>query len=536
MRGALADFSAPVSTTRSARQSWLSLTRLLRIYADRRYAGLAAERARHSQERQLLGLVRRAEATRFGRGHAFAGIHDVRGFQERVPLRTYDQLWEGYWRHTFPVLENCSWPGKMPFLAVSSGTSSGKVKHIPCSEAMVASNKRAALDTLVHHLAATPDSPILDGDFFVLGGSTDLKELAPGIRAGDISGIAAWRQPWWSRPFAFPPADIRYLTDWEEKLERMAGHSLERRIRGLSGAPGWQLLLLERLSSLRPESGGRVAGFWPHLELLIHGGVSFAPYRRRFETILEGSRTRLREVYAASEGFVAIADRGPGMGMRLVTDNGLFYEFVPVAELGSAAPTRHWVGNIEPGVDYAIVLSTCAGLWAYVIGDVVRFVDTDPPRLVIVGRTSYMLSAFGEHVTGELVETCVLAAAGTQGLEVAEFAVGTEFLVEQGAWGRHVHVVEFTGSTPAATRVEAFRDALDRELAARNEDYAERRVVPTGLRAPLVEVMPAGGFKAWMKSRGKLGGQHKVPRVVSDAATLADLRRVAGAVATTEAR
>ena len=237
----------------------------------------------------------------------------------------------------------------MPFFAVSSGTSSGKVKHIPCSEAMVASNKRAALDTLVHHLAATPDSRILDGDFFVLGGSTDLKELAPGIRAGDISGIAAWRQPWWSRPFAFPPADIRYLTDWEEKLERMAGRSLERRIRGLSGAPGWQLLLLERLGSLRPESGGRVAGFWPHLELLIHGGVSFAPYRSRFEALLDGASTKLREVYAASEGFVAIADRGPGMGMRLVTDNGLFYEFVPLAELGSANPTRHWVGSIEPG-------------------------------------------------------------------------------------------------------------------------------------------------------------------------------------------
>ncbi|HEX6014618.1 MAG TPA: GH3 auxin-responsive promoter family protein, partial [Geminicoccaceae bacterium] len=248
------------------------------------------------------------------------------------------------------------------------------------------------------------------------------------------------------------------------------------------------------------------------------------PYRRRFEALLEGSRAKLREVYAASEGFVAIADRGTGMGMRLVTDNGLFHEFVPIEELGSTNPTRHWVATVEPEIDYAIVLTTCAGLWAYVIGDAVRFVDTRPPRLLVTGRTSYMLSAFGEHVTGELVEACVLAAAREAGLAVAEFSVGAEFLVDRGAWGRHVHLVEFTGGLPSPPQVEKFRDALDRELASRNEDYAERRAVPVGLQAPLVEVMPAGGFQAWLKGRGKLGGQHKVPRVVSDPAILADLR------------
>jgi hypothetical protein len=507
----------------------LNPTPLLRLHADRRRRQLSVEDARASQERQLLALARRAQSTRFGRDHDLAGVRDVRSFQERVPLRTYGELWTDYWRECFPRLDDVTWPGRMPFYAVSSGTSTGAVKHIPCSHDMVRSNRRAALDILVHHLAAMPESRILDGAFFVLGGSTDLKELAPGVRAGDISGIAAFAQPWWSRPFAFPPREVRFLTDWEAKLGRMAPLSLERRIRGLSGAPGWLLVLFEKLASLRPEAGGRIAGLYPELEVLIHGGAGFAPYRQRFERLLDGSAARLREVYPASEGFIAIADREPGEGMRLITDHGLFYEFVPVAELGAASPTRHWAGTIEPGIDYAIVLTTCAGLWAYLLGDVVRFVETRPPRLLVVGRTSYMLSAFGEHVSGELIETCVLAAARTVALHVAEFTVGTEFMLDQGAWGRHAYIVEFCGPAPEAARIDVFGAALDAEMARRNEDYAERRVVPEGLRAPRIEAMPKDGFRAWMKSRGKLGGQHKVPRVIEDQRLLAELRGFARA-------
>ncbi len=358
----------------------------------------------------------------------------------------------------------------------------------------------------------------------MLGGSTDLKELATGVFAGDISGIAFRCQPWWSRPFGFPPKELRFLTDWEEKIARIAPLSLERDVRGLSGAPGWLLVLFETLASLRPHTSGRIVDLYPNLELLIHGGVSFAPYRSRFEALLEGSRTKLHEVYAASEGYVAIADRGPGEGMRLVADNGLFFEFVPVEELDSPNPTRHWADTIEPGLDYAIVLTTCAGLWGYLIGDVVRFVSTRPPRLLITGRTSYMLSSFGEHLTGELVETCVLAAARSQGLDVAEFAVGTQFGQGRGEWGRHAYVVEFVGAIPDPARLQAFRDAVDHELAIRNEDYDERRKVPTGLKEPVVEAMPPGGFALWLKSRGRLGGQNKVPRVIADQALLQGLR------------
>ena len=483
-------------------------------YKGYRASQLAAENPAASQQRQLEKLVRAATATRFGQDHGFAGIGNIADFQRQVPVRTYNELWDAYWSQGFPHLENCTWPGKLPFYAVSSGTSTGKVKYIPCSEAMVRTNKRAALDLLVHHMRHRPDSRMYDGQFFMLGGSTNLVEQAPGVYSGDISGIAGSRTPWWGKAFQFPPPEVRFLTDWEEKLSRMAPLSLQRSIRGVSGSPPWLLVLFEKLASLK---GGpaRLADIYPDLELIVHGGVSFAPYQRRFEELLAGSKARLEECYAASEGFVAIADRGSGEGMRLITDNGIFYEFVPLEEVGKPNPTRHWIGNVETGVDYAIIMNTCAGLWGYQIGDVVRFVDRDPARLLITGRTSYMLSSFGEHVTGELVETCVLEAAQQHALEVAEFTVGTEFAADQ-AWGRHSYVVEFRGADVPPAKVEAFTRTLDSELSQRNEDYCERRVVPTGLQAPVVQAVSPGSFNAWMRSLGKFGGQHKVPRVLQN--------------------
>lgn len=499
-------------------------TPFIRLYAWKRWRELAHQNAVEAQQRQLMALVKAAEGTRFGRDHDFSRISGVVGYQSRVPLRTYGQHWDDYWKDSFPSLIDCTWPGKMPYYAVSSGTSTGKVKYIPCSQQMVESNKNAALDIFVHHLRNRPQSRVFDGKSFVLGGSTDLTEQAPGVYSGDISGIAAKNVPWWIRKWYFPPQSLTFLTDWEEKIERLAPLALKEDIRFISGAPGWLTLLFEKLASLQPEGKRRIADMFPNLELITHGGVSLNPYRKRFEAMLEGSRAEMREVYPASEGFVAVADRGPQQGMRLIADNGLFFEFVPVEEIGKASPTRHWLETIETGVDYAIVLTTCAGLWSYVIGDVVRFVDRSPPRLVVTGRTSYMLSSFGEHLTGELVENCVLKAAETIGAEVSEFSVGTRFGEGGGAeLGHHVYVVEFRSSVSERPKMAAFEQAIDAALATANEDYHERRVIASGVGAPEVHVVPSGTFAAWMKSQGRLGGQNKVPRVISDATVLQGL-------------
>jgi hypothetical protein len=502
----------------------LGATPLLRLYARWRKLRLDAQQPAARQERELLSLVGKAAATRFGRDHEFAGIGSVADFQNRVPLRHFEDFWRDYWKADFPRLEDCTWPGNIPYFAVTSGTTTGVTKHIPCSRDMLKAIRRAGGDLLVHHLLNRPASRLLDGRFFMLGGSTDLHEEAPGIYSGDLSGIAANEFPRWARRYMFPPRNAALIADWEEKIDRIAPLSLQQDIRGIGGTSSWLLMFFDKLSELRPATNQRLVDYYPRLELVVHGGVAFKPYAKRFAALLEGGRAELREVYIASEGFMGIADRGQGEGLRLIVDDGLFYEFVPTEELETAAPTRHWLKTVETGVDYAVILSTCAGAWAYVLGDTVRFVDLDPPRILVTGRTSYVLSAFGEHLIAAEIEEAVAVAANTIDAAVVEYCAAPIFPERPGEKGGHHYVVEFDDETPGAKRLSAFRDALDRHLCALNADYGEHRASDYGLRAPEVEAVAPGTFAAWMKSRGQLGGQHKVPRVVTNAELFANLK------------
>jgi len=503
----------------------LDATPILRLYARYRQRQLAREDAVAAQARTLLKLVAAARETRFGRDHDFAAIASVEDFQAQVPLRTYEAFWRDYWEAAFPRLVDVTWPGTIPFFALTSGTTSGATKYIPCSREMNKANERAAIDLLVHHLMNRPRSRLLGGRDFMLGGSTDLKEEAPGIYSGDLSGIAASVVPWWARPRYFPPRDLERIADWERKVAQLAAASLDADIRTISGVPSWLLLFFDRLAEAAGASDRRLVSLYPNLELLVHGAVNFAPYRETFAALLDGSHAETREVYAASEGFIAIADRGDGEGMRLIADNGLFYEFVPLEQLDAPTPTRHWLKTVEPGVNYAVVVSSCAGVWGYVLGDTVRFVDRVPPRILITGRTSYMLSAFGEHLIAEELETAIAGAAAAIGANVVDYSVGALMPARPGDLGQHLYVVEFADTVPAG--VDAFAAELDRQLTATNEDY---RTYRTGqrLKPPHVHAVPPGTFAAWMKRRGQLGGQHKVPRIVTDPALFAALRAFAG--------
>ena len=285
----------------------LDATPLLRLYARARLRHLAGRRPAAVQEAQLQRLVRRAGDTRFGRDHGFAGIRSVRDFQERVPLRRYEDFWTEYWAGAFPVLTDATWPGTIPYFAATSGTTTGITKYIPVSRAMVRANTRAAFDLLVFHAANRPRSRVMGGRNFMLGGSTALEELAPGIHSGDLSGIATREVPPWARRYTFPPPELALLSDWEEVIDRMGRRSLSENIRTLGGTTSWMLLFLDRLAALFPDRPASLAGFYPDLELLVHGGVSFEPYAGRFAHWLAGSRAELREVYPASEGFLAIA-------------------------------------------------------------------------------------------------------------------------------------------------------------------------------------------------------------------------------------
>jgi hypothetical protein len=498
------------------------VTPVFRALAAWRRRGLARLDPVRAQHRTLAGLVRRAEHTRFGRDHGFAAVTGVAEFQAAVPLRRYEHFWADYWQPAFPRLVDVSWPGLVPFFAVSSGTTAGRTKYLPVTAAMRRSNLRAAFDVVAHHLGHRPQSRLFAGRTLMLGGSTALVQEAPGVHSGDLSGIAARTLPAWARGFSFPPPELALVADWEEKLARLAEASLDLPIRGLSGTPSWLLILLERVRQLRCAREGDDRPF-PDLDLLIHGGVPFDGYRRRFAALLAGTGAEMREVYPASEGFIAGADLGPGQGLRLHLDHGLFFEFVPAAELDRPQPTRHWIADAEPGVDYALVLSSCAGLFAYVIGDTVRLVSRDPPRVLVTGRTAYSMSAFGEHLIGEEVERAATEAAAAIDADVTDFSMMAVFPDAGTPLGRHRWIVEFA-VPPAEDAVRRFAEVLDAALCRLNDDYRAHRA---GMAGPLVLAVPPGTFAAWMKRRGRLGGQNKVPRIINDAELAKDLTRFA---------
>ena len=499
----------------------------LRAHARRRLARLARLDAQQTQLSVLRRLVRRARRTRFGRDHGFDRIADLDDFRARVPPRDYDAFWDACWRDAFPRLVDCSWPGLVPWIAVSSGTSRGATKFIPLTREMARANARAGIDLLVHHIANRPRSRLLAGRVFMLGGSTGLVQRSPGVRSGDLSGIAASRVPFWARPRYFPPRALEEIADWEIKIDRFARRSRPEDIRAIAGTPSWMLIFFDRLAEISDAGSGRVAEVWPDLEMLVHGGVAWAPYRDRFAALLEGGHAETREVYPASEGFFAIADRGDGDGLRLLIDNGIFYEFVPVSEIGGANPPARWVGDIETGVEYALVVTTCAGLWRYVVGDTVTVVERAPPRLLVTGRIGLTLSAFGEHVIGAELERAVAEAARAVNATVTDFAVGSLFSDRPGARGGHLYVVEFGEAGVDARRLTRFAEHLDAVLCRLNEDYDAHRAGGFGLDAPRVTALAPGGFAEWMKNRGKLGGQNKVPRVITDRALFDGLRAFA---------
>ncbi|MFO0892085.1 MAG: GH3 auxin-responsive promoter family protein [Isosphaeraceae bacterium] len=484
------------------------------LHSRLRTAALREQDPRAVQRSCLRRLLATARDTRFGRDHGFAGLRDVEDFQKAVPLRTYESLWDDYLKAAYPVFEDLTWPGRIPYLALTSGTTQGATKYIPVSREMVASNRKAAQTMVAAHLAARPRSRLFFGRLFFLGGTTALEEPAPGVRQGDLSGVAAIEVSPLLRPYTFPPLELALESNWDRKLALLAERSLGERISLISGVPSWLLMLFQRLLELSGKS--TIGEVWPDLEVVVHGGVKFDPYERAFRDLLGRDDIRLQETYPCSEGFIAYGDPASGL-LRMVLDHGLFYEFVPVDELESPSPTRHWIGDVQTGVNYAIVVSTCAGMWAHIIGDTVRFESLDPPLIRFTGRTKYSLSAFGEHLINEEVESALAEASELTGAQVRDWHVGPVF---RGALGYHQYVVEFFRD-PADPR--AFRDRLDRALSARNADYQAHRAEGVGLPLPALLVASPGTFAEWMRIRGKLGGQNKVPRMDGTGTLTADL-------------
>jgi hypothetical protein len=493
--------------------------RLLKSGSAFNAARFAARDPLASQREIFSWLVSRGAATKFGADHGLAELAALpfpeayRRYRAQVPVRTYDDFWRDYFSHGSRegeggpelLLENVTWPGRIPFFCETSGTTAPS-KYVPFTREMFAANRRAALDLTSCYLNANRRSRLFHGKLLYMAGNTELSELGAGVKSGDMSAITLRYRPKYLAPFIAPDVATASLP-WETKLERLAQLMLsDSSVRGISGVPPWIILLLQRCAEL---GGAPLGELFPNLELIIHGGTSMKPYRREFEALFPDRAPHFLELLPSSEAFMAFQMLGEEQ-MRLAPYYGVFFEFLPCEDLddrGRPAPDAQCVPleEIEVGRRYAVILTTCAGLWRYHIGDTIRFSARAPLFIEFTGRDKF-LDRFEEKVTQGEVEEAVAALNRLPGIAIREFIVGPQIS------GRRHHWVLAMGNPGVANPVE-LAERLDRELSGRNADYRTFRTQGR-INAPQVQLVAEDEIYRWSKEvRGKLGGQSKIPHI-----------------------
>ena len=463
------------------------------------------------QKKILKELVKAAKNTQFGKDHHFQDIQNYDDFKKSVPIRDYeafrpyiDQIKEG--RH------NVLWKGQPIYFAKTSGTTSG-VKYIPITKDSISNHINSARNALLCYIAESGNHLFTNGKMIFLSGSPELERLA-GIPTGRLSGIVNHHIPSYLRTNQLPSYETSCIEDWETKLDRIVGETLRQDMTLISGIPPWMQMYFDRIMQ---QTGKSVHEIFPNLTVLVHGGVNFEPYKAKLFASV-GRKIDTIETFPASEGFFAFQDSQKAEGLLLNTDSGIFFEFIPTQEIFSDNPTRLSLADVKVGEQYALVVNSNAGLWGYNIGDTVKFVSTDPYRLVVTGRIKHYISAFGEHVIGEEVEYSLMKAAEEEGLTITEFTVAP--MIQQGE-GKSFHewFVEFE-EVPAD--LLAFSTRVNNHLRDKNIYYDD--LIRGNILQPLViRQLRKNAFIDYMKSIGKLGGQNKVPRLSNDRKLASDL-------------
>jgi len=492
-----------------------ALSRPLAAYTVHRYQQWQRDPAA-AQLRLLRTLARTAARTAFGQAHDLGAVHTPADLVARVPVRDYEGL-KPYFDQVKTGAPDVLWPGRPLYLAKTSGTTSG-AKYIPITQASISNHINGAKDALLHYVAATGRPRFLDGKLIFLSGSPELEQVG-GIPTGRLSGIVNHHVPAYLRRNQLPSYATNCIDDWETKLDAIVRETLGQPMTLISGIPPWVQMYFDRLTA---NTGRPVGEVFPRFDLFVSGGVSMEPYRARLlESI--GRPVDTIELFPASEGFLAFQDQPGNPGLLLRLDSGIFFEFVPAERFFEPNPPRLTIGEVELGKQYALVLTSNAGLWSYSLGDTVRFVDLHPPRVVVTGRIKHFLSAFGEHVIGEEVEAALREAVRQHPeVEVTEFTVAPLVSEDRSQPSRHEWLIEFAQPPHDAA---TFATALDTALRQRNTYYDDLRqgniLVPL-----LLTPLPLGAFQRYMKSVGKLGGQNKVPRLGNDRALAEGLRKI----------
>lgn len=480
----------------------------------------------HPQDAQrevLQDLVTAAQYTEFGKKYNFSTLFNIRSFKQTVPIHEYEDM-KPYIQRTMEGEQHVLWNTPIYWFAKSSGTTSDKSKFIPVSdESLEDCHYKAAKDVLSMYYQYNPESELLTGKGLVLGGSHTINPLNQEAQYGDLSAVLLQNSPFWGNWLRVPDLSIALMDEWESKIEMLAQSTIRENVTSISGVPTWTLVLFRRILEITGKQS--IAEVWPNLELYMHGGVSFTPYREQFRKII-GKKINYLEMYNASEGFFAAQDVPGEEGMLLFVDHGIFMEFMPVEEYGKPFPHTIGLSEVEKGKNYALVISTNGGLWRYLVGDTVQFTSLEPFRIKVSGRIKHYMNAFGEEVIVDNTDMAIAAASAATGAVVNDYTAAPVYFSE-GSNGAHEWLIEFEKHP---TDLALFTKELDASLKTLNSDYEAKRHKDIALRMPLVHSLEKGIFSNWLKSRGKLGGQHKVPRLSNERTHLEEIKAIAGII------
>jgi len=494
-----------------------------------RQVSAALEDPAATQEQLLLGFVRRARDTEWGRAHGYDSIRSARDFQRAVPICRYEDM-AAWWNRAFDGARDVAWPGHIGYFALTSGTTTAICKALPVSREAIRANFRSGTTLLGLCNRQLGDGGLAGGKTLYFGGSTQL-ERRGACWQGDASGINAARLPRFTRRYRLPPPDVAALTDWEAKVDAICRTCIDEPVRAVAGLPSWTLILFRRLIDFAREQRGdsvaTVADVWPDFRAFIHFGMAFEPYREQFDELV-GRPVATIDTYSSSEGGLnAIQSEQADPAMQIEVDSGAFYEFVPAREIDEPDAPRLTLDQVETDVDYAILLSTAAGIWAYDVGDVIRFTSLDPPKLIVTGRTRLALNMFGEHVIQENLEQAAVEACRALDAAVRDFTVAAEPPTAADPRGRHLWLVEFDGPAPP---LDAFAAKVDAVLAEACLDYRIHREHDSSMLPPEVLALAPGAFYEWARRHDALGGQHKVPRVARSQEMVDELRELSESI------
>ncbi|GAA4273229.1 GH3 auxin-responsive promoter family protein [Aquimarina gracilis] len=458
-----------------------------------------------TQEKVFKNLLETAKNTQFGKDHDFQNIKTYSDFAERVPIRDYEQL-KPYVDRVVNGEKDILWPGKPLYFAKTSGTTSG-AKYIPLTAASMPTHINAARNAILCYIEETGNAGFVDGKMIFLQGSPEMDEKN-GIMLGRLSGIVAHYVPKYLQRNRMPSWETNCIEDWEEKVDAIVEETVDQNMTIISGIPPWVQMYFEKLQK---KTNKKIGDLFKNFELFIYGGVNFEPYKSTFEKLI-GRKVAGIELYPASEGFFAFQDSQKEKGMLLQLDSGMFYEFVKADEFFNENPKRLTIAEVEVGINYVILISTSAGLWAYNIGDTIQFTSTSPYRVVVSGRIKHFISAFGEHVIGKEVDQALKEGADAVGAMVNDFTVAPQVNPTEGDLPYHEWFIEFQ-DTPE--NIGALSQEIDNALRGQNtyyDDLIEGKI----LRPLKITIVPKNGFNDYMKSIGKLGGQNKLPRLSND--------------------